>query len=155
MVYLIELAESKTFPALSIRKTVSAERLPLEIRAASDAITSYVHDIGGQEAGLLYAAYHNRDMENLDVEIGYVTDHEYPGMGDINAETIPAGRKVSFIHKGPYKEMGHGYSAAYAWMKENDYLPSGVVYEFYFTLPDAVPERELVTKVEFLLEKAV
>lgn len=155
MEYLIELIETEEFPSLSIRKTTTADRLPLEIKEAYAVITSYVRDLGVENPGRAYVAYHNMDMQNLDVEMGFATTSVFPGYGDINAETIPAGRKVSFLHKGPYREMGRGYSAANAWMKEHGYLPGKVVYEFYLNSPEAVPESELMTKVEFLLQPPV
>ncbi|MEA5031001.1 MAG: GyrI-like domain-containing protein [Sphaerochaeta sp.] len=152
MEYVIELVETERMPSLSIRKTVTADHLPHEIGSAYASITSYLADLGIKEPGQPYIAYYNMDMQNLDVEMGFVTNAEYPGYGDINAETIPAGKWVSFIHKGPYKEMGHGYTAATRWMQEHGYHATGIVYEYYLNSLEAVPESELVTKVEFLLQ---
>lgn len=150
----IELVETKELPALSIRKTATASHLPQEIRAAYEVITAYLRDLGVSDLGQAYTAYYNTDMQHLDVEMGFVTDKMYPGDdGDINAETIPAGKKVTFIHKGPYKDMGLSYIAATKWMQRHHYSPTGVVYEFYLNSPDSVPESELLTRVEFLIQE--
>lgn len=151
MEYKIELVERDSLPALSIRKTVTAEHLPLEIKAAYETIASYLKELGVKEPGKPYVAYYNMDMHNLDVEMGFACDVEYPGYGDINAEQIPPGKWVHFTHKGPYKEMGHGYTAATQWMKEHGITPTGIVYEFYLNDPAEVPESELVTQVAFLV----
>jgi len=153
MEYDIEVIETEELPALSIRKTATASQLPQEIKAAYQIITTYLQDLGVKDAGQAYIAYYNTNMKHLDVEMGFVTDKRYPGDdGDINAETIPAGKKVSFIHKGSYKEMGLGYIAATKWMQHNQHRPTGVVYEFYLNSPENVPEEDLRTRVEFLLD---
>ncbi len=149
MEYKIELVEKGALPALSIRKTVTAEHLPMEIKAAYGTIASYLEELGVKESGKPYVAYYNMDMHNLDVEMGFAFTTVYPGYGDINAEEIPAGKWVHFVHKGPYKEMGHGYTAATHWMSEHGITPSGIVYEFYLNDPAEVPESELVTQVAF------
>lgn len=154
MQYVIELVERERMPSLSIRKTVAVDHLPHEIATSYATIAGYLQELGVEEyaQGMAYVAYYNMDMQHLEVEMGFITDKEYPGYGDINTESIPAGRYVTFIHKGSYKEMGHGYAAAQNWIKEHQLNASGIVYEYYFNSPQAVPESELMTKVEFLLQ---
>lgn len=152
MDYTIELIAKDAMPALSIRKTVTADHLPMEIKAAYATIASYLTDLGVTEPGKPFVAYYNMDMQNLEVEMGYATSQEYPGFGDINAEEVPAGKWVTFVHKGPYKEMGHGYTAATHWMQEHGIHPTGVVYEFYLNDPAEVPESDLMTRVAFLVQ---
>jgi effector-binding domain-containing protein len=153
MEYGIELIETEELPALSIRKTAAGDHLSQEIEAAYKAIAAYLHDLGVTKPGQPYVAYYNTNMNHLDVEIGVVTDQRYPGNdGDINAETIPAGARVSVIHKGAYREMGQRYTDALKWIKNHHYNPTGVVYEFYLNSPENVPESNLLTRIEFLLE---
>jgi effector-binding domain-containing protein len=154
MEYVIEMVERESLPALVIRKTVDVNHLPHVIGSAYEGIAGYLRDLGIEESklGLAFVAYHNLDMQNLDVEIGFITDQEYPGLGEMNPIQVPAGRWVSFFHKGPYKEMGKGYAAAQAWMREHQLVPTGLAYEYYLNSPQFVPESELMTKVEFLVE---
>lgn len=154
MEYVIELVERESIPALAIHKTVDVDHLPHVIASAYEDIAAYLKELGIDESklGQAFVAYHNQDMQNLDVEIGFTTDQEYPGYGEVNSEMLPAGSWVSFIHKGPYKEMGKGYAAAQAWIKEHRLTPSGLVYEYYLNAPQAVSEHELMTKVELLVE---
>ena len=48
--------------------------------------------------------------------------------------------------------MAPTYAAMNGWMSDNGYVPTGVVYEFYYNSPEEVPESELLTKIEFLLK---
>ena len=150
MDYTIEQTTKEAMPALSIRKTVTADHLPQEIGAAYASIGAYLKELGVHEIPKPYVAYYNMDMHNLEVEMGFALSVEYPGYGDINSEEIPAGTWVTFVHTGPYKEMGHGYTAATHWMAEHGITPTGVVYEFYLNDPAVVPESELQTLVAFL-----
>ncbi|MDX9940293.1 MAG: GyrI-like domain-containing protein [Sphaerochaetaceae bacterium] len=154
MQYMIELIVREAMPSLAIRKTTAADHLPHEIGTAYAAIVTYLKELGveQQKIGQPYVAYHNLDMQHLDVEMGFSTDKEYPGFGDIVTGKIPGGRFVTFLHKGPYKEMGHGYQAAQEWIAHHQLIPSGIVYEYYLNSPQEVPESELMTKVEFLLQ---
>lgn len=151
MDYTIEVIEREAMPALTIRKTVSADHLRHEIGSAYAAIASYLKELGVNDSGRPFVAYFNMDMQHLEVEMGFVLSVDIPGYGDIIGEKIPAGNWVSFIHKGSYKEMGHGYAAATRWMKEHAIQPTGIVYEHYLNDPTVVPESELLTRVEFAI----
>ncbi len=56
------------------------------------------------------------------------------------------------MYQGPYNEMEPVYEAMNEWLEENEYEPTGVIYEFYYNSPEEVPESELLTKIMFLLE---
>jgi len=153
MEYVIEMVERESLPALAIHKTVDVDHLPHVIGAAYEDIAGYLKELGIEESklGQAFVAYHNLDMQHLDVDIGFITDQEYPGFGEMNCIQVPGGRWVAFIHKGPYKEMGKGYAAAQAWMKEHQIIPDGLVYEYYLNSPQFVSQSELMTKVEMLV----
>lgn len=153
MDYEIELVEKEAMPALAIRKTVRAENLRHEIGSAYAAIASHMKELGASEPGKPYVAYFNMDMQHLEVEMGFATETEYPGFGDVVGAHIPAGQWVSIIHKGPYKEMGHSYTVASRWMQEHGIEAHETVYEHYLNDPAMVPESELLTKIEFFFSK--
>ncbi len=92
------------------------------------------------------------DMQNLDVEMGFVMTKSLPGKGEIKAGEIPAGRQVSCLFKGQYKEMETVYNAMRQCIQENGYTPTGTAYELYYNSPQEVPENELLTKIIFPLK---
>lgn len=93
-----------------------------------------------------------RNMENLDVEMGFPVAEQVPGQGEIKARVIPGGKQVTCLYKGAYKDCGPAYDGVNRWIQEKGYIPTGVAYEFYYNSPDEVPESELLTKIMFPLK---
>lgn len=148
----IELTIQPAQPVLSIRTRTSVGNLPQELGQAYGAIIQYLDEIGEKPSGAAFAAYYNMDMENLDVEMGFVVAKPLDGKGPIKANEIPAGKQVSCIYKGPYQEMAPIYDAMSQWMTNNRLTPTGASYEFYYNSPMEVPESELLTKIMFPLK---
>ena len=148
-----ELTEQPIQPILSIRTRTTVANLPNELGRAFHAIINYLAEIGETTNGPAIAGYHNMDMENLDVEIGFPVTKPLPGKGEIQASSIPAGWQVSCMHKGSYSRMQSVYGAMAKWMQDNGHAPAGVAYELYYNSPVEVPESELLTKIVFPLVK--
>lgn len=151
MDYGFEIVETGAQPALSIRTVTSVGNLPQELGKAFHAIMAYMEELGEKPEEAAFAAYHNMDMENLDVEMGFPVRKTLLGRGQIVSSEIPAGRKATYLYKGPYREMEPVYRAMTEWIAENGHQPTGVVYEFYYNSPLEVPESELLTKIVFPL----
>jgi effector-binding domain-containing protein len=149
--YNFELSEQPIQPVLSIRTRTSVVNLPQKLGQAYEAIIRHLDEIGEKPAGPAFAAYFNMDMEDLDVEMGFLVSRPLDGQGEITSSAIPAGKQVSYLYKGPYPEMGPVYEAMLQWINENGYTPNGTAYEFYFNSPMEVPESELLTKIVFPL----
>lgn len=152
MIYQFELTEQPSQPVLSMRTRTAVGNLPQELGKAYGAIIQYLHELDEQPLETAFAAYYNMDMQDLDVEMGFPVSKPLAGKGEINASKIPAGKQVSCMYKGPYSQMAPVYNAIMQWMNENDYTPTGVVYEFYYNSPADVPESELLTKIVFPLK---
>ncbi len=153
MDYKIELTEQTAQPVLSIRTRTAVGNLPRELGKAYQAIIQYLNELGEQPLDAAFAAYHNMDMEDLDVEMGFPVPKPLAGKGEINAGEIPAGKQASCLYKGPYNQMEPVYNAMTEWINKNGYTPMGVAYEFYYNSPLEVPESELLTKVVFPLQE--
>jgi effector-binding domain-containing protein len=146
-----ELIETAEQPVISVKRVTSVNLLPQEIGTAYHAIMDYLTELGEQPVDAPFTAYYNMDMENLNVEMGFPVGKKIAGKGEIISNVIPAGKKVSCLYKGPYKDMGPTYEAMTKWIDDNGYKPTGVVYEYYFNPPMEVPESELLTKIVFLI----
>lgn len=147
-----EIIETPTQPVLSIRKVTTNKDLLDELAKAYGMIMAYLNEIGEQPGAAAFAAYHNMDMQNWDVEIGFPLAHPVPGRGEMQPGEIPAGRKGSCMYKGPYQKMGPTYAALTKWLAEQGEEPTGVSYEYYYNSPLEVPASELLTKIELLLK---
>jgi effector-binding domain-containing protein len=147
----IELIETAEQPVLSVKKVTSVTNLPQEIGSAYHIIMDYLAELGEQPVDVPFTAYYNMDMENLEVEMGFPVGKKITGKGEVISNVIPAGKKVTCLYKGPYKDMVPTYEAINKFITDNGYKPSGVVYEYYFNSPMEVPERDLLTKIVFLV----
>lgn len=149
MDYQIELSDSPVQPTMAIRTRTSVTDLPRTLAKIYPAIAQHIIQIGEQLAGPGYTAYYNMDMNDLDIEAGFITTKTLPGQGEIFASQIPAGKQVSCMYKGTYTQMALVYDAMNEWMAKNNYVPTGIVYELYYNSPGEVPETELLTKIVF------
>lgn len=152
MNYQFELSEQPAQPVLSMRTRTAVGNLPQELGKAYCAISQYLNEMNEQPKEAAFAAYYNMDMQDLDVEMGFPVAKPLAGKGEIKSGEIPAGKQVSYLHKGPYNQMEPVYHAMMQWINENGYTPTGVAYEFYYNSPMEVPESELLTKIVFPLK---
>jgi effector-binding domain-containing protein len=148
-----EVTEEAAQPMLTVRTHSTVANLPSEMGRAFGAVITYINEIGEETPGPAVAGYHNMDMENLDVEMGFPVAKRLPGKGEVQPSEIPAGKRVSYMYKGPYPQMESAYNALTEWMKNNGHVPTGMVYELYYNSPQEVPESELLTKIVFPLVK--
>ena len=152
MGYHIELTEEKEKPVLSMRTRTPVGSLPQELGKAYGAIMQYLGEIGETTEGPAFAAYYNMDMEDLDVEMGFFVPKPIAGRDGIQAGSIPAGKQLSCMYKGPYTQMEPAYNAMTAWIAKNGHDATGVSYELYYNSPMEVTESELLTKIIFPLK---
>ncbi|KQM10045.1 MAG: GyrI-like domain-containing protein [Candidatus Methanomethylophilaceae archaeon] len=152
MSYLLQIVEAEEQPVLSVKTTTSIRDMPDVVGRVYGSIVNHIVQKGGKPIGPAFIAYYNMDMENLIVEIGFPIAGEIEGKGEIVSRSIPAGKRATGFHKGPYGEIGPVYEQLTKFVSEKGYEPTGVVYEYYYNSPNEVSESELLTKIEFLLK---
>ena len=138
--------------ALVVRTRTPVEKLPQAIGGSYQKIGTLMGKHGEQPIDIPYVAYYNMDMQDLDVEIGFIVGRPLEGEGDVKAVIYPAGAVASTIHKGSYESMGPTYEALNAWIKEQGDEPTGVVFEYYLNDPAEVGPEEVLTRIEMLLK---
>ena len=138
-------------PTLVIGTRTPVQGLPQVVAQAYGAIMHYASRLGVQPGGAPFVAYHNMDMEDLDLEIGFPFAQKVPGEGTILAGEIPGGKAAACVHVGPYDQLGAAYAALHEWMQAHGHVPTGVAYEVYLNDPQATPPAELQTWVVFPL----
>ncbi len=106
-----EVSEQPMLHTLSIRAFTSAEKLPEELGRAYHTIIEYLISIGESPSDAAFACYHNMDMQNLDVEMGLIVARALPEKDDIKPGEISEGKQLSYVHKGPYRELESVYKA--------------------------------------------
>ena len=152
MAHQCQLLDRQAQPTLAIRTRASVQMLPQVLGKAWGAIMQYTGRMGVQPSGPPFVAYHNMDMQDLDLEIGFPFVEKLRGEGEVLAGEIPAGKAAGCLHVGPYDQVGGAYEALQKWMEANGHTPSGVAYEFYLNDPQSTPAAELQTQVVFPLK---
>lgn len=67
----IEMLQKMVQPTLFIRTIAKVQDLPVLIGQSYGKMAAYLQEVGELLADVPYVAYHNMDMQNLDVEIGF------------------------------------------------------------------------------------
>lgn len=147
MTHECELVEGQARPTLVVRTRTAVERLPEVMGPAWGAVMAHAGGLGAAPSDAPFAAYHNTDMQDLDVEIGFTFAERLEGEGEVQAGEIPAGKAVQCIHVGPYDQLGSTHAAVEAWCAERGLQYAGPPHEFYVDDPQETPEEELRTRV--------
>jgi effector-binding domain-containing protein len=152
MSYKCELIERTAQPALSIRTRGAVQDLPAILGRSLGAIGAYLGRMGQMPSGAPYVAYHNEDMQNLDLEIGFPVAKKMPGQGEIQAAEIPGGKAAACLHVGPYDKVKPAYEALGQFMQSQGYQGTGVCYEIYLNDPQQTPPEKLQTQILFPIQ---
>ncbi|NLF27061.1 MAG: GyrI-like domain-containing protein [Clostridiales bacterium] len=142
----IEILRRREQPTLFIRTTASVRDLPVLIGGGYGKLAAHLAELGERLSEVPYVAYHNMDMENLDVEMGFPVAKTLPGSAEIKSGSIPAGEIAFCMYRGAYAEMGPVYNEMARWMEENELKPLGISYEYYYNGPE-YPESEKLTMI--------
>lgn len=139
-------------PTLFIRAQIPVSELPHLLGRSYGAIGAYLGERGVEPSGPPFVAYHNMDMENLDVSAGFTAAQPLPGYGEIQAGEIAAGKYATCLYTGPYSGLSEPYAALNSFIQEQGLEPSGLVYEFYLNDPNETPPEALSTLITFELK---
>ncbi len=154
MAYNCEVKTQAPQPTLTVRTRTSVQQLPQQLGRGFGAVARYLGEQGEQPAGPPFAAYHNMDMANLDVEIGFPVSRPFPGRGEVQPGEIPGGLLATCLHVGPYSEIGRAYAALTQFVREGGYEATGVAYEWYLNDVSQTPPDKLATLIGFTLKAA-
>lgn len=130
-----------------VRTSAAVERLPQVLGPAWGKIMAVAGRAGAEPEGPPFVAYHNADMRDLDLEIGFSFARPFEGEGEVQASEIPAGRAVQCVHEGPYDQLHGTYRAMEDWMAERGLRHAGPAYEYYLNDPQGTPPAELQTRI--------
>lgn len=126
---------------LSIRFRSPVTELRQHFGEVYGAIGGYLQSQGVESAGPAFAVYYNMDMNDLDIEAGFVVPQPVPGRDKITAGEIPDGMFGVCHYIGPYSGVGDAYEQLTQFVAEQGYAPTGAAYEWYFDGPETPPEE--------------
>jgi effector-binding domain-containing protein len=117
-------------------------------------LMAYVVKCGKQMAGAPYCKYTNgsEDFMKWDIELGVPVSEPLPEQGKFYMSKTCAGKAITAMHKGAYKDIEQTYAPMMQYLAENKLESTGVYYDYYLSNPADTPESELLTKVVFPLK---
>jgi len=139
-------------PTATIRTRTPVQDLPAIIGQSYAQIMPHIGAAGAQPVEPPMVVYHNRDMQDLDLEIGFVVSQAVPDKDDIQASQLPAGKAAACIHQGPYDGLAATYARLEKWALAEGHTPTGIAYEFYISDPGDTPPDQLLTRIVFPLK---
>ncbi len=136
---------------LVMRTRTMVEALPEFVGQVMGAAAMQLMGHGQRPAGPPFVAYHNEDMSDLDVEVGFPIEAPFEGTGAFSISEIPGGKYAACVHVGPYSDVGAAYETLAQWVSGQGLVPTGVIYEIYLNDPEQTPPEELQTQILFPL----
>jgi effector-binding domain-containing protein len=151
MEYTCTIREQAAQPYLAIRVRSSIGEMGKVLGESYGAIGAYLGEIGQQPTGAPFTAFHNQDMQDMDVEIGMPTAVQLEGRGKIYGAVIPAGRVAECVYTGSYRKMEPAYEQLAQFVADQGEEPTGVAYEVYIDDPGEKTQEEVRTLIVFPL----
>lgn len=148
----ITLFEKPAQPILSVRKKINLTDLGSVASDVYDEILSYLREIDEYVSYAPFVCFHNQDLEQLDVEIGFPIAKPLPGNKEIIASSVPTQSVVSSIFLGPYDGFDALFEEMMDWIGTNGYQICGPIYNYYLNDTDR-PENEYLTEISIPVVK--
>ena len=136
----------------SIRLRTPVGNLPAEMGKAYGEIAMLLGRQGSGPSGLALAVYHNMDMNDLDVEIGFPVAEAIRAEGRMKPGALPGGRTAVAVHHGPYDKIESTYDALMKFIQREKVVAQGLCYEVYLNDPRSVKPDDLLTEINFPLK---
>jgi AraC family transcriptional regulator len=138
----ISVRDVPAFHALVIRRRITRDEIAAALAECLPTVFGYAQQHGLAITGPPFARYPEVGMGSLVVE-GGITIAEPPATAlsdGIEAITIPAGRAVVAIHRGPYENLPESYQEIEKWMRAQHMSAAGAPWETYLTDPGERPD---------------
>ncbi|KMQ52312.1 transcription activator, effector binding protein [Chitinispirillum alkaliphilum] len=145
----MEIRDVKEQKALAVNLTTPFSELPNVIGKVYGEIMEYMGRKEIPIKGFPYVLYHNMDMDNLKIDIGWQIDQDDEGEGRIKQTVIPAGKVVYAMHTGPYSTLEKTYNEVMDYMEKEGIKTEEWMYEVYLNSPENTPEDQLKTEIHF------
>ncbi|MDD1677343.1 MAG: GyrI-like domain-containing protein [Methanomicrobiales archaeon] len=87
------------------------------------------------------------EMGTAHVEVVWPVSGDVKGSGEILAYSIPGGKMVHTVHRGPYETCEPTYLRLFSWIAEHGLAICGPIREMYPNNPHWVPREEIITEI--------
>lgn len=132
---------------LSIRTVINFNDFPEIAGRAYEKLMEYAATKNLLFAGCPFVCYHNTNLENLEVEMGFPVANPTPGNGDdITGYTIPVQKAFSGMFLGAYEDTDPLMFEIMETAAQQGYEQQGPIYHYYLNNSDR-QASELLTRI--------
>ncbi len=113
--------------------------------------------MGSVTCGKPFNLYYDSEYKEEDADIESCIPIRKPKeVEGISISTLPGGKCISLIHKGPYDELGRSYEKIAAYANEKGYRLKTPSREIYLKGPGMIfrgNPRKYITEIQMMLEE--
>jgi len=136
----IERKELQPQPALIVKRRVARSQIAATIAESLGKTFPYALQNGLAIAGRPFVRYSDVGPGLMTMETGTPLAAPAPGVGEIEAITLPGGPAAVAVHMGPYDTLQDTYAAIERWMQQQGVRAAGAPWESYITDPAEHPD---------------
>jgi AraC family transcriptional regulator len=136
----IERQELQPQHALIVRRRVARSEIAATIAESLGKTFPYALQNGLAIAGRPFVRYSDVGPGLMTMETGTPLAAPAPGVGEIEAITLPGGPAAVAVHMGPYDKLQDTYVAIERWMQQQGVRAAGAPWESYITDPAEHPD---------------
>ena len=126
--------------ALIVKRRVARSEIATTIAESLGKTFPYALQNGLAIAGRPFVRYSDVGPGLMTMETGMPLASPAPGVGEIEAITLPGGPAAVAVHMGPYDKLQDTYAAMERWMQEHGVRAAGAPWESYITDPAEHPD---------------
>ena len=143
----ISIKQQPEHYTLTVRKTIDFMKEYAEFAEQALAQTdAYMEELDVFPISGPIACFHNTDLEQLDVEMGWQITRQAKNKNEIRCNQIPARRIVTSIDMGPYEEQDPTLTDILEWLDTNDLQLQGPICYCYLNDTER-PATEYLTQM--------
>lgn len=143
----ITLKEQPEYRWLAIRKTINFMAEYADFTSSSfGKIMKYLKVHRALAADGPLVCFHNTELAQLDIEVGFPIAEYLPGSDEICLGINPAQKIVTAIDLGAYEEQDPTLAEIFSWLQARNYTPAGDIYYQYLNDTDR-PASQYLTKM--------
>ena len=136
----IERQQLQPQHALVVKRRVARSEIATTIAESLGKTYPYALQNGLAIAGRPFVRYSDVGPGLMTMETGTPLAAPAPGVGEIEAITLPGGPAAVAVHMGPYDKLQDTYAAMERWMQQQGVRAAGAPWESYITDPAEHPD---------------
>lgn len=157
MPYEVIVKEVAAVPVAALTLRTSLAAIGADMGRGFGAVVGAIGTAGAEPAGTPFVVYHDvideQTAGDIEICIPVPAGTALPD-GPVRYREVPGGPVAATVHRGPYQEISPAYHVVTGWIEQQGVKPAGPPREVYLNDPQTVTPDELLTEVQFPLDRA-